>query len=88
MRLVQRCKVFPTAPDVVKLPTLRAAERRFGDRTPAMKGLVSVAPDSPPYLRDGRCLTLEDTIEFFNLVLGLKPTQEEKQDLVAFLRQP
>jgi hypothetical protein len=53
-----------------------------------MKGLVSIAPDSPPYLLDARCLTLEDTIEFFNLVLGLKPTQEEKQDLVAFLRQP
>jgi cytochrome c peroxidase len=26
--------------------------------------------DSPPYLHDGRCLTLEDTVEFFNLVLG------------------
>src|SRR5207245_7327753 len=25
--------------------------------------------DSPPYLHDGRCLTLEDTVEFFNLVL-------------------
>jgi cytochrome c peroxidase len=43
--------------------------------------------DSPPYLHDGRCLTLEDTIEFFNLVLGLKLVQDEKQDLVAFLRQ-
>jgi hypothetical protein len=31
--------------------------------------------------------TLEDTVEFFNLVLGLKLTKEEKQDLVAFLRQ-
>ena len=28
--------------------------------------------DSPPYLHDGRCLTLEDTVEFFNLVLELK----------------
>jgi cytochrome c peroxidase len=43
--------------------------------------------DSPPYLHDGRCLTLEDTVEFFNLVLELKLTTEEKQDLVAFLRQ-
>ena len=43
--------------------------------------------DSPPYLHDGRCLTLEDTVEFFNLVLGLKLTQQEKTDLVAFLRQ-
>jgi hypothetical protein len=42
--------------------------------------------ESPPYLHDGRCLTLEDTVEFFNLVLGLKLTKEEKADLVAFLR--
>jgi len=43
--------------------------------------------DSPPYLHDGRCLTLEDTAEFFNLVLGLKLETQEKTDLVAFLRQ-
>jgi cytochrome c peroxidase len=43
--------------------------------------------DSPPYLHDGRCLTLEDTVEFFNLVQELKLTREEKTDLVAFLRQ-
>ncbi len=42
--------------------------------------------DSPPYLHDGRLLTLEDTIEFFNLVLELKLTAAEKKDLVAFLR--
>ena len=41
--------------------------------------------DSPPYLHDGRLLTLEDTVEFFNLVLETKLTKEEKQDLVAFL---
>ena len=42
--------------------------------------------DSPPYLHDGRLLTLEDTVEFFNLVLNDKLTEQEKQDLVAFLR--
>jgi cytochrome c peroxidase len=42
--------------------------------------------DSPPYLHDGRLLTLEDTVEFFNLVLGTQLTAEEKADLVAFLR--
>ena len=41
--------------------------------------------DSPPYLHDGRLLTLEDTIEFFNLVTGVKLTAEEKKDLLAFL---
>jgi len=43
--------------------------------------------DSPPYLHDGRCLTIEDTVEFFNLVLGLKLSQQEKADLSAFLKQ-
>jgi cytochrome c peroxidase len=42
--------------------------------------------DSPPYLHDGRLLTLEDTVEFFNLVLGVKLTPKEKQDLVQFMR--
>jgi cytochrome c peroxidase len=42
--------------------------------------------DSPPYLHDGRLLTLEDTVEFFNLVLGTKLSGSEKQDLVEFLR--
>jgi len=43
--------------------------------------------DSPPYFHDGRLLTLEDTVEFFNLVLQLKLTDEEKSDLVAYMRQ-
>jgi cytochrome c peroxidase len=43
--------------------------------------------DSPPYLHDGRLLTLEDTVEFFNLVTGVKLTAQEKGDLVAFMRQ-
>ncbi len=35
----------------------------------------------------GRLLTLEDTVEFFNLVLELKLSNKEKSDLVAFLQQ-
>jgi cytochrome c peroxidase len=42
--------------------------------------------DSPPYLHDGRCLTLEDTVEFFNLVFELRLNSEEKTDIVAFMR--
>jgi cytochrome c peroxidase len=42
--------------------------------------------DTPPYLHDGRLQTLEDTVEFFNLVLGTKLTNAEKQDLVAFMQ--
>jgi cytochrome c peroxidase len=43
--------------------------------------------DSVPYLHDGRLLTLEDAVEFFNLILETNLTGEEKSDLVAFLRQ-
>ncbi|MBN1912447.1 MAG: cytochrome B6 [Pirellulales bacterium] len=42
--------------------------------------------DSPPYMHDGRLLTLEDTVEFHNIVLGTKLTEQDKKDLVAFLR--
>ncbi len=41
--------------------------------------------DSPPYLHDGRLMTLADTVEFFNLVLGTKLSQEEKDQLLAYL---
>lgn len=50
-------------------------------KTFALRGIK----DSPPYLHDGRCPTLHDTVEFFNIVLGLKLSAEEKQDLVAYL---
>jgi cytochrome c peroxidase len=41
--------------------------------------------DSPPYMHDGRLLTLDDTVEFFNLVLELQLTDQEKTQLVAFM---
>jgi cytochrome c peroxidase len=41
--------------------------------------------DSPPYLHDGRLLTLQDTVEFFNIILGTQLSSQEKADLVAFL---
>jgi cytochrome c peroxidase len=60
-------------------------------RTAAGDGPIKTFPlrgikDSPPYLHDGRLLTLDDTVEFFNLVLGLKLTTQEKADLVAFMK--
>lgn len=42
--------------------------------------------NSPPYMHDGRLLTLDDTVEYFNLVLGTKLNTVEKRDLVAFLK--
>jgi len=50
-------------------------------KTFTLRGLI----DSPPYLHDGRLLTIEDTVEFFNLVLETKLSAQEKSDLVAFL---
>jgi cytochrome c peroxidase len=41
--------------------------------------------DSPPYLHDGRLLTLSDTVEYFNLLLQTKLSEQEKSDLVAFM---
>ncbi len=54
------------------------------------KGPIKTFPlrgikDSPPYLHDGRCPTLHDTVEFFDLVLELQLTHEEKEDLVAYM---
>jgi cytochrome c peroxidase len=51
-------------------------------KTFALRGVK----DNPPYLHDERLLTLDDTVEFFNLVLSDKLSAQEKQDLVAFLR--
>jgi cytochrome c peroxidase len=68
-------------------------------KTQAINGLVATSQgpiktfvlrgikESPPFLHDGRLLTLEDTVEFFNLVLALKLSGDEKSDLVAFVRQ-
>jgi len=50
-------------------------------KTLALRGLK----ESPPYFHDGRLLTIDDTIEFFNLILGTGLTTHEKQDLRAFL---
>lgn len=41
--------------------------------------------DSPPYLHDGRLPTLDDAVEFFNLILGTKLTKQEKIDLRNYL---
>ena len=73
----------------------RSADARSARR--AVRGRVSPGPDQDIHApRDqGQSalpprrplLTLEDTVEFFNLVLGLKLNAEEKADLVAFMRQ-
>jgi len=66
------------------------AERMINGRKASADGPIKTFPlrgikDSPPYLHDDRLLTLADTVEFFNLVLGTRLTAGEKDDLVAFL---
>jgi cytochrome c peroxidase len=66
-------------------PELVNSAMEVGDgsiKTFALRGVK----DNPPYMHDERLLTLDDTVEFFNLVLGDKLTPQEKTDLVAFLR--
>jgi cytochrome c peroxidase len=65
-------------------------EVTLNGRTASADGPIKTFPlrgvkDSPPYLHDGRLLTLADTVEFFNLVLELKLNEQEKKDLVSFL---
>jgi cytochrome c peroxidase len=50
-------------------------------KTPVLRGIK----DTPTYLHDGRLMTLDDSVEFFNLILGTKLTPKEKKDLVAFM---
>jgi cytochrome c peroxidase len=66
-------------------------ERMINGRKASADGPIKTFPlrgikDSPPYLHDDRLLTLNDTVEFFNLVLETKLTAQEKEELVAFLR--
>lgn len=65
--------------------------RMINGRMASADGPIKTFPlrgikDSPPYLHDGRLLTLEDTVEFFNIVLETKLSEAEKKDLTAFLR--
>lgn len=61
---------------------------RFGAEAdgPIKSFVLRGIKDSPPYFHDGRLPTLEDTVEFFNLVLELKLNRDEKVALTAFLR--
>ena len=72
------------------------AERFFKEvtingRRASVDGPIKTFPlrgikDSPPYLHDGRLLTLGDAVAFFNLILELELDEGERADLVAFLR--
>ncbi len=66
-------------------------EKLINGRLASADGPIKTFPlrgikDSAPYLHDDRLLTLEDTVEFFNIVLELKLSAQEKTDLVAFMR--
>ncbi|MGZ5442226.1 MAG: cytochrome B6 [Thermoanaerobaculia bacterium] len=65
--------------------------RMIRDHMAVTDGKIKTFPlrgikESPPYMHDGRLMTLDDTAEFFNLILQTKLTDQEKKDLVAFMR--
>lgn len=65
--------------------------RMINGRMASADGPIKTFPlrgikDSPPYLHDDRLLTLEDTVEFFNLILQTGLNEREKKDVVAFMR--
>ena len=67
------------------------APQMVNGRWAASDGPIKTFPlrgikDSPPYIHDRRLLTLEDTVEFFNLLTNTQLTAQEKQDLVAFMQ--
>jgi cytochrome c peroxidase len=72
---------------VARFFTPRMVNGRIADREGPIKSFpLRGIKDSPPYLHDGRLLTLEDTVEFFNLILETRLTADEKRALVAFMR--
>lgn len=64
--------------------------QRYDGMLATVQGPIKTFPlrgvkDTPPYFHDGRLLTLDDTVEFFNLVLETHLNDGEKRDLLAFL---
>lgn len=76
MRNLQAERFFP-----VQMVNGRKASADGPIKTFPLRGIK----ESAPYLHDGRLLTLADTVEFFNLIQGLKLSSQEKDDLVAFM---
>ena len=74
LKLERFYKVGQTSNDMVAIPDGPI-------KTFTLRGIK----ESPPYLHDGRLPTLADTVEFFNLVLGTKLNQQDKDALVAYL---
>ena len=90
-RPATRRRITPTISCTTCGPSGSIKPQMINGRMAAADGPIKTFPlrgikDSPPYLHDGRLLTLEDTVEFFNLVLGLKLNTQEKSDIVAFMR--
>jgi len=79
--------ITPTTPCITAgRAVLQAAHRQWngdGSRRPIKTFPLRGVKDTPPYMHDGRLLTLDDTVEYFNLVLDRNLTEQEKKDLVT-----
>jgi cytochrome c peroxidase len=49
---------------------------------PILRGLAA----RPPYFHNGSAATLKDVVEFYDTRFSIGFTEQEKSDLVAFLR--
>jgi cytochrome c peroxidase len=81
--LIARAETREEADDGEATPAARAALQPLPLKTFTLRGIKN----SRPYLRDGRLFTLEDTVEFFNFVLGTQLSAQAKTDRVAYLRR-
>jgi hypothetical protein len=90
MRGVPPAALLPGQPDA-RPPAgevLRAAGDQLPRRQPGRtdQGVHAARDQRVAALHDdGRLITLDDTVEFFNLVLGTNLSAGEKADLLAFL---
>jgi cytochrome c peroxidase len=58
----------------------RTTTKRY--RTTPLRGLIT----HPPYFHDGSAQTLGDVVDHYNSVLRLSLTDQQKQDLIDFLK--
>lgn len=81
-------KLIPVGPTAKlnRAPTWNQLERMTPKALPDQDASQHMPLPHVDHPLGGMLLTRKDTVEFFNLVLELKVTAQEKKDLVAFLR--
>ena len=91
--MLAQYRAAPSAPGTREICAVRLGadgerreQRHAGAARDQQRRVERALVDTPPYLHDGHCPALEDSVECFNLVLESRLTTDEKRDLVAYLR--